>query len=225
LRRYTYVNLIPGFIFKIRLKNDSFYTAIISHNLVSNITLGLVLAQTKYEAFESIGLKDKLQELEDWHIEPFAIIKILIDSILYAASNGLDTIDLRLDFLQRRMGQHTYHNKSRGDPLKMNFPWTTRVLNHLSTVLAMNRMRVKGAQTTASKAEVFWKSLTATRKAVAIRVADKDEDEALAVAREGGSLTELLEAVNDRCENLLARIAYEEQRVQTQLAAVSLYKI
>jgi hypothetical protein len=127
---------------------------------VTNITLGLILAQAEHDAFQTI--KSWFKEVEDWHLEPFAIIKILIDCILNVNANSIDTTDFRFTFLQSRMGQHTYHTRPRGDPLKMDFTWTMRVLNHGSTILAMNTMRVKGARTVLRNVIPFDKTLKAT---------------------------------------------------------------
>lgn len=54
-------------------------------------------------------------------LEPFAAIRILVGCNLSVSSPSVDTMDLCLTFLQSQMGQHTYHNKLRDDPLKMDF--------------------------------------------------------------------------------------------------------
>jgi hypothetical protein len=202
-------------MFKIGISTSNYYTVIISYNLVTQVTLVIVLGQTRKDGSDAI--KSWFGHLSDWHLEPFAIIRILVDGVLSMSASNVETMDLRLGVLQSRMGQHTYRGRQRGDPLKMDFTWATRVLNHASTILAMNKLRVRGAQNVLKKAEEFQAMITAKREGNG-----KDGEAILSDNDQNGCiLTELMEALDDRCGNLLDRIEYEQQRVQTQLAAVS----
>lgn len=195
---------------------------IISHNPGTNITLVLVLAQTKYDGFEKI--KSWFYDLEDWHLHPLAIVAILTHRVAGICFTSTDTADRRLNFLQLRMGQHTYHNRVRGDPLKMDFTWVTRTLNHQSTVLAMNKMRLKAVQNTVGKVRLFEKSFKGLGESTRRSREESREEQSLNIQEQiprQRKFEEILENVEDQVDHLLLRVDYEQQRVQTQLAAVS----
>jgi hypothetical protein len=205
-------------MFKLGIQTTGYYTVVISYNLVTHTTYVAILAQTRKDGFSTI--KSWFENVSSWKLEPFAIIRILVDGILSLSHHSIETQDFRLSVLQSIMGQHTYREKERGDPLKMDFTWATRVLNHASTILAMNKMRVLGAQKALKKSKVFMEMIKTTSEGNG-----KDREPLLGDDDDvsAGNLYDLLEALGDRCEHLLDRIEYEQQRVQTQLAAVSSY--
>lgn len=80
---------------------------------------------------------------------------ILVDEILSWSHHIIRRIDLPLGTLQLLIGQKTYKDRPRGDPLEIDFTWAMRVLNHASPVLAMDETQVMGQQKVFRKSKGF----------------------------------------------------------------------
>lgn len=100
----------------------------------------------------------------------------------------------------------------------MDFTWATRVLNHQSTVIAMNKMRLNGVQMILKKAKSFEQLLRREFRTEG----GSSVDHIIKLHKRGeDQFQEMIDVVEDLSEQLLQKIDYEQQRIQTQLEAVS----
>lgn len=117
----------------------------------------------------------------------------------------------RLDYTQHSLGQHTYSSKPREDPFRADFETITPALNGTARTLSMMEMRTQARQVVLEKCltyiEVNARNATPDIKSLL----DKSHD----------AIRQHLEMTRNSNQNLLLQSAFEQKRIQIQLAVVS----
>jgi len=120
----------------------SYYQLALSYNHSTRITHGLLLSKTREH--EIPQLIEELKEEQDCCKQPLFLSLLVTEVSLDACAERIQFSDLRLNDLERKMGQHEFANWEKGNPLEIDFESTTGSLNFLIKWLAVQDMRLEG---------------------------------------------------------------------------------
>ena len=117
----------------------------------------------------------------------------------------------RLDYTQQSLGQHTYSSKPREDPFRADFETITPALNGTARTLSMMEMRTQARQVLLEKCLTYIEVTTQNAAPDIKSLLDKSYK----------NLRQHLEMTRNSNQNLLLQAAFEQKRIQIQLAVVS----
>lgn len=110
-----------------------------------------------------------------------------------------------LNAIEEEMGQHTYTNRYKGNPLEANFVNTTTALNGNNTRLATNEARLKSLISTLSQIYDY---------IIPVIMSESSKED------ESGLLMDHVQHLKGYCENLLLSNEAEQKRTASQLAVI-----
>ena len=195
-------------VFKVGVHATGHYTFSISHDGRTGVTNVLILAQSRYH---DLGrLLQILGESQTLHSQPLLVSALVVGLVMNLASEKIEFADHRINVFEEDLGQHTYVTRRIGDPLKIDFTLTTRMLNSQSTTLGINEMRLNAILLVLEKVGAYSKIFAGMRK-----------EENLQVIKDANLyFEEHVEYLQTMCRHLFLRNSYEQKRTQTQLAVV-----
>lgn len=186
-----------------------FYTVLLTYHRNIATTYGIVLAQS--EVFDFEGLLTLLRRNSPLAPQPMFVPVMLMHLLLIMTMTRMQHQGQRLDYTQHSLGQHTYSSKPREDPFRADFETITPALNGTARTLSMMEMRTQARQVVLEKCltyiEVNARNATPDIKSLL----DKSHD----------AIRQHLEMTRNSNQNLLLQSAFEQKRIQIQLAVVS----
>ncbi|KAL9118272.1 MAG: hypothetical protein Q9187_005184 [Circinaria calcarea] len=117
----------------------------------------------------------------------------------------------RLDYTQHCLGQHTYSSKPREDPFRADFETIIPALNGTARNLSMMEMRTEARQMLLDKCLTYTEATARSATPDMKLLLDKSYD----------TIRQYLEMTRNSNQNLLLQAAFEQKRIQIQLAVVS----
>ena len=173
------------------------------------MTYAIILAQS--EVFDFEGLLTLLRSNSCLAPQPMFVPVMLMHLLLIMTMTRMQHQGQRLDHTQHSLGQHTYSSKPREDPFRADFETITPALNGTARTLAMMEMRTQARQM------LLEKSLTYTEATA--RSATPDTKSLL--DKSYNTIQQYIETTRNSNRNLLLQAAFEQKRIQIQLAVVS----
>lgn len=207
------LNFGQGYICKIELHengyDDGHFAMSLVHEPESNMTYGVCLAQTSNPDFPR--LISRLKEYPNWALHPHILASLIAERAVQISRDRLEFNVACLDHLEETMGQHPYLKRPQGDPLHIDFVWTTRVLNSTNTLLGLTASRLEAVRILAEEIRVCRHLRSKPRSR------DVEASQAHIVYER---MEERCAYLANVCRNLLLQTDCEQKRTQTQLAVV-----
>ena len=186
-----------------------FYTILLIYHRNTATTYAIILAQS--EVFDFEGLLTLLRRHSRLAPQPLFVPVMLMHLLLIMTMTRMQHQGQRLDYTQQSLGQHTYSSKPREDPFRADFETITPALNGTARNLSMMEMRTQARQILLEKCLTY----------IEVTVRNATPDIKSLLDKSYDSIRQYLEMTRNSNQNLLLQAAFEQKRVQIQLAVVS----
>ena len=173
------------------------------------MTYAIILAQS--EVFDFEGLLTLLRSNNCLAPQPVFVPMMLMHLLLIMTMTRMQHQGQRLDYTQHSLGQHTYSSKPREDPFRADFETITPALNGTARTLSMMEMRTQARQILLEKCLTYIEATARCATPHIKSLLDKSHD----------PIRQHLEMTRNSNQNLLLQAAFEQKRVQTQVAVLS----
>ena len=198
-----------AYLFKVGIGTTGFYTILLMYHRNTAMTYAIILAQS--EVFDFEGLLTLLRSNSCLAPQPMFVPVMLMHLLLIMTMTRMQHQGQRLNYTQHSLGQHTYSSKPREDPFRADFETITPALNGTARTLSMMEMRTQARQMLLEKC---WTYIEATARSAT-------PDMKLLLDKSHDTIRQHLEMTSNSNQNLLLQAAFEQKRIQIQLAAVS----
>jgi hypothetical protein len=197
-----------GNIFKFGLHATGFYNLALSYSVATNITTAVLIAEMASNLFKE--LISRLKSSPNPTLNPLTFACNVSEVTIEVAIDKLAIVTRSLNFLEETTSSHPHADRPQGDPLKLDFKWSTRLLTSISTMLGITRMRL---QSLISVLEAIKKQNGGLRPEP-LRLLKKSPVDCF------HCLEEQIRNLSDLSAHLLVQTEYEQKRTETQLAVV-----
>ena len=173
------------------------------------MTHAIILAQS--EVFDFEGLLILLRKNSCLAPQPMFVPVMLMHLLMIMTMTRMQHQGQRLDYTQHSLGQHTYSSKPREDPFRADFEMITPALNGTARNLSMMEMRTQARQMLLEKCLTYTEATARNATSDIKSLLDKSHN----------TIRQHLEMTRNSNQNLLLQAAFEQKRIQIQLAVVS----
>ncbi|KAG8533925.1 uncharacterized protein KY384_001666 [Bacidia gigantensis] len=142
--------------------------------------------------------------------QPMFVPVMLMHLLLIMTMTRMQHQGQRLDSTQHSLGQHTYSSKPREDPFRADFETITPALNGTARTLSMMEMRTQARQVVLEKCLTYIEANARDAPPEIVSLLDKSRD----------AILQHLEMTMNSNHNLLLQAAFEQKRIQIQLAVI-----
>ena len=186
-----------------------FYTLLLKYDRKTAITYAAILAQS--EVFDFEGLLTLLRRNCRLALQPMFVPVMLMHLLLIMTMTRMQHQGQRLDHTQHSLGQHTYSSKPREDPFRADFESITPALNGTARTLSMMEMRTQARQILLEKCLTY----------IDVTAGNVTPDIKSLLNQRRHTIRQHLEMTRNSNQNILLQSAFEQKRIQIQLAVAS----
>jgi hypothetical protein len=206
-----------GFVFKLGMHSPPYLQLALSYNHESYQTHGLLLSKPPEDHIEDLIMNLKSNNLSTSRPLHCAVLMVEFAIDTYLAQ--VETCSTELIKLEQVMGQHEWTNIPAGNPLELDYIATTRKLNFLVRILAVESMRLEGMLLTLERLAIYIKE---TARDTSFTAYDSGINISQMTTSEGSNeVEEKVAYLKNACQINLLRAAGHTKRVHALIQVVS----
>jgi len=157
-------------------------------------------------------LVEKLENKRMYCEQPFVLAALVAELVIDSCAAKIEHVDEDLNAIEEESGLHGYDNRPRGNPLNMDFMRAIQILQFSNRTLGLDIIRLQFIVPTLQKIAVESRKFAADQLGLETQVVFSDGLR---------MMEELVDSLENYCNNQLLRAGFQEKRIQTQLSVVS----